>query len=474
MKFENRFYKSVMVCSFLLVIFLGVVSANSCGVKPISQCTGTWNNIIFEMSSDGNAHVQSPNAANDYQYAFCCDYTGSTDCSAPGATTIIKMYSATNSHAEIPDKTSPIYTLKACYDGLSCSSVNANPTSQNYGCSTGTAVLSLSTDTNAHAGIQGAYTGTGAKTICCNVAAVPQECTLTDASWSKTTAIEGEQITLTLTGSAACNNKLVKFEIFKDSVTGTLIKSIQGSTIKFNLQTSTTTWTAEYPATGTGNVNYIFKATLNEDTNKYKDSGLLSVAKGICGDGFAQTSRGEECDDGNTIDTDACDNQCHISTTTITSCRDYTSQGQEVCEADPEERGYIDKNEITRIGNCVYYENHFCEWESNGCGSTSNLIAPQEESDSNYPNPSNCVVPETRCRYTETPNSNCDNQDIITIDYLLNATSSVNYADCTPTYSRDVPCPETSMLPFFGFYQVIISLTIISIIYFLMVVRKKK
>ncbi|MFA4953002.1 MAG: hypothetical protein WC584_02160 [Candidatus Pacearchaeota archaeon] len=456
--------KGVLVCSFLLMILLGVVSANSCGVKPISQCTGIWNHIVFEMSSDGNAHVQSPNAVSDYQYAFCCDYPGDTTCTASNK--IIRMYSltssATNSHAEIPDRTSPIYTIDACYTDLSCSSVNAG-----VACPTGkTELLSLSADTNAHAGIQGAYTGANAKKICCNAVEIPQPCTLTEAKWMKsgteiTSPIsEGDTVSLYLTGTAACSGKSVNFKISK--VGGGDIDTING--IVFSGSTITTNWIVKYLEAGVDNLNYVFRATLIQDST-YKDSGSLAVKKGVCGDNIIQTNRGEDCDPPSLI----CDASCHY-VSSITSCSDYESI--DICNGNPRNVGIYAGN------NWEDYQD-FCQRRTNGTGclwNSEGVVGEKCTQKTEYQyhpdNPEVCVEIHPSCSYTESiVGGNCDSQDIITINYVLNTQQSVG--NCTQTYSRDVPCPETSMLPFFGFYQVIISSIIISIIYGFLIVKRK-
>ncbi len=468
-----RVEKGVLVCSFLFIILLGVVSAvNECGVKPRSQCTGAWSNVVFEMSSDGNAHVQSPSALNDYQYAFCCNYAGATTCS--GSNRIIRMYSNTNTHAEIPDKSPNIYTIDSCYD-LSCSSVNANPTSPNYGCTTGNAVLSLSAETNAHAAIQGFYTGTGAKTICCNVATAPRVCSLSNAIWSDSSVPEGKTVTLSVGGSAACSTKSVNFSI--SQVGGGNVDNI--NSVSFSgTQTATANWVTKYIGTGTADLKYIFRASLVEDVNTYTDSGELTVQKGRCGDTIIQTNRGEECDKGNQngVIGSGCATDCKIPFEGAIICVDYEDYQPEpatACNENPSNVGIYTGVWEDYQDLCQRRENGIgCIWNDNGIDGEKCL--QDTEYEFHLDNPESCVETQTKCRYIEDPQGSCDGSiNIITINYELSALSNDPGGLCKQEYSQTVPCPELSMLPFFGAYQVIISLTIISIIYVLMILGKR-
>jgi len=467
--------KSLVIAVFLLVILLNFISADTCAVKPIGECVDNWVKIgdweiVFEMSDDGNAHVQIPNTIKDYDYAFCCDYSGSNACDSDIATNrIIRAYNSgtsppINSHAEIPDRVPNIYGWNFCYSGLDCSSVNAGldcPIGKNR-------VLSLSADTNAHVGIPDYYstTPTG-KIICCDVLTVNPLCVLENAKWTNSQGVEiteireGEEVTLSLTGSAACNGKLANFDIYEDDAPSTIVKSIPG--IDYNGYSFNTSWKTVWEK-DTGwldnpDPEYKFKGVID---SLEKISPDLKVLKGVCGDGFKQSW--EECDDGYTDDWDGCSSDCKLEDDyVLTICEDVNnldnsddSAKQVACEAMPEQGTRLD-------GGCEI--SLACSWTNNKCVTVDNEVL--------NPDDFLCAGIEiSGCIWIPSPDGICDiDVDFITITYTPEVSP-----DCSgeSPYTQTVPCQQRSKLPFFGFYQMIISLISIMIIYSFLILKNKK
>jgi len=100
---------------FLIVLFLGFASAESCEIK--SSClTGEYK--VMGLSDFTNAHGQVWNAALEYSYSLCCDFEGTRDCD--GTNKIIGLSDITNAHAQIPSLTN--YETDVCYGDLECRS----------------------------------------------------------------------------------------------------------------------------------------------------------------------------------------------------------------------------------------------------------------------------------------------------------------------------------------------------------------
>lgn len=152
---KNKTLIILTILFFSGIFLLNLVSAENCFVTDRASCSGS-NNVVFGLSSIGNAHGEFPDALN-YADVLCCDFStqgGSTTCS--GTNKIIGLSSATNAHGEIPENNN--YGTDVCYENLKCRSTTA-------GCySNETGILSLSSATNAHIGNSTSY----ATEICCN------------------------------------------------------------------------------------------------------------------------------------------------------------------------------------------------------------------------------------------------------------------------------------------------------------------
>ncbi|MBI2049307.1 hypothetical protein HYT32_00090, partial [Candidatus Roizmanbacteria bacterium] len=115
-------------------------------------------------------------------------------------------------------------------------------------------------------------------------------CQLTSASWNKSTAIEGEAVTLNVTGSSSCNGKQVNFEVREnDSLLEGLVDepvSINPQPATFNGATATTTWVSEWQNDCNGGClppEYYFNVSLTDNsavTIRSSDP-LLEVEKNV-------------------------------------------------------------------------------------------------------------------------------------------------------------------------------------------------
>jgi len=128
---------------FLIILFLGVASAESCIIKPKTTCESEGGYAVMGLSDSTNAHGQLRDATSKYTYVLCCDFERSYTCT--GTNTIINLSDITNAHAEIPDPTSSQYTQSVCYGNFVCTSP-ASCADNEMG------ILSLSSETNAHIG----------------------------------------------------------------------------------------------------------------------------------------------------------------------------------------------------------------------------------------------------------------------------------------------------------------------------------
>jgi len=120
----------------------------------------------------------------------------------------------------------------------------------------------------------------------------PPPCDLTSASWSRTTANEGEVVNLVVNGSSGCDGKEVRFEVKEnDSVLegiGDDPVSTNPATVKFSGTTANGIWKAEWQNDCFGLClppEYYFNATLVGDSSKTLRSldPLLEVFQGGAG-----------------------------------------------------------------------------------------------------------------------------------------------------------------------------------------------
>ncbi|MBI2109895.1 hypothetical protein HYT58_01835, partial [Candidatus Woesearchaeota archaeon] len=218
-------------------------------------------NTVLKISSISNAHAGFWNVST-YNQNVCYTNDAGQDCSTNRSNVVLRLSGLDNAHAERKTDNTAGY-LDVCFGSLSCD-YNTDCTSlgPNYEC-----LLSISSNTNAHVGDCNAYPlkvccaksasvcidtdndgliGQPPPTACgadafptdpcskviqgdncmgqgCNTDAnndgvadlCQPPCVLFGASWSRLTATDGQLVTLTVTGSLACNNASANFNIME-------------------------------------------------------------------------------------------------------------------------------------------------------------------------------------------------------------------------------------------------------------------
>ena len=405
--------KGVLICSFLLVILLGVVSAESTCIVRTDSCSA-GETAIIKLSSVQNAQGELA-SQNNYKNILCCAGISSTTCT--GTNEILRLSSNTNAHAESPaSKYSDANRI--CASGLSCVAAGSCTSGKN-------AILSLSSSTNAH--LSGGDDSKYTTKICCDVATVivPTFC--------------------------------------RDGVT-------------------------QNP----NNAGQIEECDDGNTNNTDRCSNSCSNAK--CGDGIVQPITGEKCESPTA-------NCVSAGQTGECKCKsEYESNSNEGCVKmggpDPEEIIYCKdvkissydnadildeigdicgdlvppQSETLNINGCEFYSKCVWKWTNKPDEEGVCETKPEEMVD---PSAKECkIVSLSNCDWTENVSGSCDDPGVssIEISYKVISGDPIKCAIASNT----VPCQEISLLPFFGFYQVIISLSIISIIYSFLIYRKSR
>ncbi|MBR9677354.1 PGF-pre-PGF domain-containing protein [Candidatus Woesearchaeota archaeon] len=108
-------------------------------------------------------------------------------------------------------------------------------------------------------------------------------CTLTDASWSVTSATQYDTVSLTVTGDSGCNGKTLSFETFEnDSVFDDPANFNPGNAVFNSGGIATTSWVAEWQSDGIGDPEYYFIATQTDNLSNYiYSNNELSVSEAV-------------------------------------------------------------------------------------------------------------------------------------------------------------------------------------------------
>ncbi len=147
------------------------------------------------------------------------------------------------------------------------------------------------------------------------VSQVPTECSLTSASWSTSTAIEGDTVSLTVNGSN-CDGEQIDFKIEEfDALSSNENVTTNPSSATMSGDSLVVTWIAEWQSDGLdGDPEYHFDAWINGASSEIvrSDTPRLKVSEAgpQCGDGAIESP--EICDDGNTDNGDGCSSLCEI------------------------------------------------------------------------------------------------------------------------------------------------------------------
>ena len=196
------------------------------------------------------------------------------------------------------------------------------------------------------------------------------------------------------------NRGIAGYAIYQDSVlVGTTIKTIQGF-IRLSPSTKYTLGVAAFDSAGnTSNTHNILVTTIVKPvpiTLVNPPPTPISVVPNICGNGIKEKE--EECDDGNSNNTDSCTNQCRASV-----CGDF----------------FINPNtEQCDDGNL--YENDFCD-------STCHDHVPVLPLNAPSPSPTPSPTPTPGTSPTPSP-SPAPTPTSAPITYTLNVNSAGNYS----------------------------------------------
>jgi len=168
-------------------------------------------------------------------------------------------------------------------------------------------------------------------------------CQLTGAYWETNAAIEGQSVSLHVTGDN-CNGKSVSFIVKEDDGLSILDDdvTVEPANAVFVNGVATTTWVAEWQDDGLwSQPEYYFTATEIMNVSNTVDSGedlVVSRASASCGDGILDA--GESCDDHNVLSGDGCSSACFIengyscsSQPSTCSCNSGDSDGDGVCNS---------------------------------------------------------------------------------------------------------------------------------------------
>jgi len=500
------------------------------GNIPITpnQCSSP-EQIILRLSDYTNAHAEVWNGAGNYPVEICYDkifgVPGDGDRTCIDNKMILGLSETTNAHAEIPE--SPEYTTKVCYDNLLCFTRNNNcytdeecivtlsdntnahlatcdssaPYDTKICCSPGEGCTDecsageigcedINTRYNCVMQSDGCYdkisTDCGAEETCLNGVCISEPVVF----WSKNgeTKIENLEVhigttsvLMVLKNSGLAQGTNVGFEIYEND----------WPLPRENIRVG------ENAINGTvdsnGNVMVSWTPT-NEDIEKAKDSFLEGDEYE-----FYFEVNGEESDEliVTIVEVDPCLN--------ILSCGDY--EGEVNCTGDDcgvAEGSDPECGEITPIPGeteCWHVMNCSCEWNGTDCNFVKeNVLVGESEGDADYPkNTGSCVT-------TDTTTDNCDDEILeqtwisvmdwkdnvydknrmeasgISLDQFINETTNAgiiyhnvssegssirNIFEGCVSGSRIIPCPAQIKLDFFGFYNFIITFTLIWMVYFI-------
>jgi hypothetical protein len=507
----------IWIFLLMLIIIMFLTSANaageSCSIKTKAECDIQSGYGVMRLSALTNAHGQKSLTDNPTQYpdVLCCNFgRGSIDTACTSTTPynnrIIKLSSLTNAHAESPYSGS--YTTQVCYADLVCSKDCASAGRF--------AVLSLSSDTNAHIGN---YSGVGSYPIkiCCVRAITPTTCEIMSDSWEKTSARNGDNIRMNLGTNEHCEEQAISFEVWEnDILVDDQITPNPPSITYHSATTNHGIWTAQWVDDSPNNPpEYYFKATVVGGNTATSDLDL-TITK--CGDGTKDVEY-EDCDGSDGMSGNTCESlKLGTGTLGCTSCKYSGCSGivlqscgsfstPQTCNAlalnGPEAKlsagagiNCGEDAKADRGDGCWKYYNCDCFYNS----ATSHCDLNQTSvNQPNCPDPGITYPDIGSCVYTENTNDDCSD-DFLNYNWTAEWTWGIGqstfcavhpticaqiptggslhydpngeFVKCT-NGSKIVPCPSQVKLPFFGMYQIAITCIIIAITYVILI-RKRE
>ena len=413
-----------------LIIFLstGVFAlGESCFITDRATCEASGT-IVMGLSGITNAHGELASEGN-YGSVLCCNFVGSLTCDSSNSNKIIRLSSSTNAHAEIPDQTT--YTTNVCYENLNCIS-----TSQNCGDITEspyTPIFSLSNFTNAHIGGINDYPNIR---ICCTSPSFVVSSS--NVFWSSNETIEISQldvipettsVKMVLETSGLSQGTEVSFNILEEDFFLNADDKIRhvdnGNAITATIDANgdaIANWTItleDLEKTASNDYDEFYFEVNNEISN-YLTLNILNIS--VCEDIVICGNYENEVSCGNDI--------CQVAGTdapTNVTCDDPTINCQ-----------------------CSWTDQCNFEFESQEVNGT--VIGT--------------------CTFVENTEDDCSD-GLLSYSWITTWTEDLGDKplECSDG-SRVLECPAQIQLPFFGFYNLIVAVLLIAIIYFIILRRK--
>ena len=266
------------------------------------------------------------------------------------------------------------------------------------------------------------------------------QCQLTSSAWSRTQATERQTVNLNVQGNN-CGGQTVSFVVWEDDTTSTDdAVNVNPVSVAFSGNTATGSWAAEWQGDGLlgDDPEYYFLASVSGAGNSPLSSGtldnqLLHVNQSTV---IFQCSDIATC--GNYVNQNDCNNDeilCNVADNSVPSG--------------------VDCNDPNIV--CV------CAWNvtTNDCDANVN-------------------GPAGKCVYTQQTTDDCSD-GFLTFSWTANWTwfSGKTLADdpeglslqCV-SGSRRAECPAQIALPFFSFYNLIVAVIVIGLVYWVLVMRK--
>lgn len=202
------------ILTWMSVIGIPFAFAGTLSCTVASSCaTGT---VMFRMYSTSNSHAELPTSSNYSNLVCCWGVSGlGNSCSGTYAT-VLKLSSTTNAHAEQNWQSN--YSYNACLQAPSGGAVSVGYTSTTTCAAAGfdTTVATMATTTNAHVGNAAAYAPPGGYNVCASANGLMS-------------------ITLTLSSSTVSIGSLVPGIGVPSTATTTATVSVTGGTNGYNL-----------------------------------------------------------------------------------------------------------------------------------------------------------------------------------------------------------------------------------------------
>lgn len=429
-----------MVSLVLLVLMFSVSASSdlSCEIKSTGASDYDPNNVIMGVSDMTNAHGELKSEGS-YAYVIQCTFAASTTCT--GNNEIINLSSSTNAHAELPAEGN--YNVPVCYENLDCT---ISPDS-NAPIGFPIPILSLSSTTNAHIGNVGDYE----TNIFCRSPTLPISFWSVNGV-SSTSQIDVvpdvTEVQMIFENSGLDENTEVTFKIIEDdsgeALNGgdDLIKTLTATPdengdflVDWEItQGDLDRGTNEFAfiVEDEDNLRFFFEAYDNVN-NLLVTSGNLGIT---------------------VLSTNFCDDRF--------VCGDYLEAN---CDSSNDPCNLAKNNPAADCSDPLI--NCFCDFNStaNSCNDIFEVIIINDEGFKEVLG--QCIID------ADEGNDNCDD-GFITYSWTASWDGVGDAPDSCQSGQQTLQCPAKIQLPFFGFYNFIVTMFAIALVYGFMILRKRK